>query len=152
MKKLAFGWFLALSLGLVACGGAGGVVGKYALDKDSMIKASLEQAGAGKAEGADLDKMKQMISSMVDSMKIELEIKSDNTFTTSATMPKMPGMDAGGVKKTDGTWKQEGEEIVFTDVNEDGKKKDKPETKRAKYKGGVLSIDAGPMKIAMKKI
>ena len=138
MKQLLASALFSLGLVLVGCSSSSSPVGTYTVDVDSMAKMAADDS-KGKVT---LDDAKKMMASM----KIELELKADNTFIVNMTMPM--GM---GSQKSEGTWKMDGGDVAFTTVTEDGKKKAAPETKKASFKGGMLTMEDKGQKITMKK-
>jgi uncharacterized protein (TIGR03066 family) len=112
----------ALSLVLLACGGASGPAGKWDIDlKETMAaaeKAMNEQLAAVPAEQRAM--VEQMMKPMLDAMKEMkgvLEIKADGSFTVDSTTPD------GKSSKVAGTWTLAGDKITMV-----GKEEGKEET------------------------
>lgn len=102
---------LAISaLTLVSCGGGDSAyVGKWELDKEAFKKAV--EAEMKKEENSEdgMDAFAAgMMAGMIESMQMEVDIKSDHTFTAKMSMAMM------GEDTTTGTWKREGDGIIMT--------------------------------------
>jgi hypothetical protein len=123
------GLALLFVLGLGACGGGSAAVGTYEPDFSAAA------TGMGAEE---LKMMKEM-------MKMELVLKSDNTFTMNATMMTNKTTSSG-------TWSLAGDRLTMRKLEEDGKKEAQPEEKVATYKDGTISMtDAGKTMVFKRK-
>jgi hypothetical protein len=139
---------LVATLVLSACGdkdgggpfGSGGVVGHYTLDMDAVRKEAAKEPK--EKPGAEV------FLKMIEAMKFDFDVNGDNTFT-ARTSGEFMGQKQESVAK--GTWKQAGDQVTFTTTEEDGVKKDPPETKVATYKDGRLSLIEDRMPMVLKK-
>lgn len=139
-----------LAIGMF-CGAAlfAGVEGTYTLDKetmigsiDKMIEMQVNNAPAEQRELArtQAEGMKPMMTSMIQGLSIEIEIKADGTVAFSATRPD------GQADTGTGTWVRDGDKLTFKKDGEedsiDGTLKD----------GNIhLQIPNMPMEIVLKK-
>jgi hypothetical protein len=140
---------LATSFALAGCskeGGGGGVfaspvVGRYELDIDAVVAQAKEKAGAESMPP-------EMVEGMLKNAKMDFEVKSDHTYVGSFTMDFM------GQKKestTKGTWKQDGNQVSFTETENDGKPSEKKETKVATYADGRLTLADDGITLVLRK-
>jgi hypothetical protein len=154
---------LALSICVVftACGGEGGgegggggsmkptVVGTWQMDLDAVMAALNAEAEKNPEAGM----MIKMLEPMLKSMKAEVKFDDDGTFTGTMTMKDpMSGEEKTQVGK--GTWKLEGDKLSITTLEEDGKKKDTPDTEVATFEDGVIKIkgeEDAPFSIVLKR-
>jgi hypothetical protein len=147
MKIRSLTMLAALLLVATACGGGKSkAVGKWTIDTDSVMKLMEEEAKKKGAGDAELEMARNMIKQMAGSMKLVLELKSDNTFVASGSMPGEDKIDASG------TWKVDGDVIEMTTTMENGKKKDPPESKKGKLVGDRIEVSEGDMKLSFKRI
>jgi hypothetical protein len=157
----ALGAALVAALLVSACGdkgggggglfGGGGVAGSYELDVDAAKKAAEEATKKQMPEGLPPEAMEQarkMMDQMLNSMKMDFDVKADGTFAASMSMEMMGQKKDSSAK---GTWKQSGDQVTFTTTEEDGKAKSPPDVKTATYKDGRLTVTEGPMTIVLKK-
>ena len=121
---------VVLTLCLFSCGGGKSTPeGKYKLEIDPAMIAEMEAEVAKTPEA-----MRPMVQGMVDAFKNmdgRFELKGDNTFTASMTMPD-------GETTMKGTWKLEGDQITMTSTHQDGE--EKVESKTGTFKNGQIVI------------
>lgn len=160
---------LALAAGLVACGdkssgggaGGGGVVGSWTMDMDKVMDMAMaeakkkigempedqrkvaEEAMGGKA-------MREMMAKQFGSMKMDVTVSADKTFTVSAQEPGSDKADAMA-----GTWEEKDGVFTFTTKTKNGQPATGGDAKsvRAKMAGGnlVLSMPDGGPELAFKR-
>lgn len=109
--------FLALALAMVStllltgCGGES-YVGQWELDKEAFkaaVEAEMKKSEGGEGGENGMQAMgAAMMLGMIESMQMELDIKSDNTFAAKMSM------GAFGEDTTTGTWKKDGNGIAMT--------------------------------------
>lgn len=142
--------FAFVSIAVAGCGEAGSdsesdpdIVGTYTVDRDAFRPVFLEQirkdyldrpGGLGEENEAHLQ---ATVDGVVDSMQLDLVISADGTFELNQLMLGKP-------QRLEGTWKQDGDAVVFTATKKDGVVQKKPGLKRASLKGGVLHMRRDP--------
>jgi len=139
---------LVLTLALMAvvalgCGDGSGLAGTYTLDKGKMkelmqksqggteMESALEgvPAEAREAMGGMMDQMVQAL----ENMEVELVVSADGTFTGTSSM-------MGQKDTSTGTWTKSGDIVTFVTKHEDGQGSDEPDSMRARYKDGTLTL------------
>ncbi len=106
---------------VVGCGGGSSFEGEWSVDKEAMksiMIASMEAETEGQPEEMKT-MMRDTVSSMVDSMKMELHVKDDGTFVVTTEM-----MDQS--ETTNGTWTESAGTITMI---EDGQPDNKATAK-----------------------
>jgi len=152
-------FILALfAVALQGCGG-GGVAGTYVLDESAMRETVRAQAmkdptvfgpleNATGDEKAEIEKqLNAEVERQVASMKMELNLKDDGTYTVTGGM----GGEKFAIK---GTWTQDGDNLSFETTEKDGEKLEEPQKGTARIDGDTLFVKPEPgipFEIAMKK-
>jgi hypothetical protein len=153
LAVVVLGLVLAPSCGDQSGGGGGGgsaaatVVGRWTIDPESMVQAKEEEARKQGGEAKDsIEAMRPVMKQMAEGMKATFDIKSGGEWSGSMTMVGIPGTPPT-TSTSKGTWKLSGEDLELTSTEEDGKKKDSPETQRGKFKGGRIEFQLpdGPL-------
>ena len=149
VKSLAV--LIALScIAVAGCGEAGpgsesdpGIAGTYSVDRDAFRSVFLEQARqdylnrpGGLTEENEAH-LRATVDAAVDSMQLDMVLSADGSFELNQIMLGKP-------QKLEGTWKQDGDAVVFTATKKDGVVQKKPGLKRASLKGGVLHMRRDP--------
>lgn len=120
-------------------------VGSWTLNVGAMMenmKQDPDYQKQAKEGGEMAAKMIKEMEEAFKSMKMTIDIKSDNSFTATAEVMK----EKHTLK---GTWKLQGEKLTMTATEEDGKPKDTPDSKDFTFKDGKLSINEGGQKMVL---
>lgn len=149
--------FLALALAALmffpACGdkagGGGGIAaasiaGTWELDVAAVKKelpAAIEKEMEGKTEveKAMAEPMLAMMTKMLDSMTMTVDIKADGTWTSVRNYPEPPTMKMTEEKEA-GTWVLDGETLTVTSTEENGEKRANPKTRTGTWKGDEIRV------------
>jgi len=129
---------VVLGLLIVGCGGksiGSSVAGTYELVKGPHLLDAMK-ANMPKQAGPMADEMIKHLQATIDEMAMTTTLKPDGTFTVSGKM---------GVKiSASGTWTLEGDKLLMTATQEEGKKRDDPET-------STWIVDGKTLRMAEKK-
>ncbi len=147
MKKLWIAFALMACLSFAACGessdGGGDsaeeavspMVGTWVFDTDTAV------AAIEKKLAEDPVPMGGMMLDIVKSMKAEMVISEDGTFTADMKMPD-PMTGESKSETARGTWKLDGDQITITTTEKNGKVDENPDTQSATVKDGVITVPA----------
>ena len=125
-------------------GGGGGVAegpaGTYVLDAAALEAAYVEmsQKMTEGMSGIDIDMEKTLEGARETARKEAAEAQGMEAVLVPDGTFHVTGMGKG--KSVKGTWKQEGDKIVFTVTEEDGEKQDPPEVRTGSYENGVIRV------------
>lgn len=137
MKKIASVVLSVLAMTLLAsCGAdaAASAAGKYTLDNEAAVAAAKAAMPADAPTEGPAAELAKVAITMLENMKGSLELKADNTFTLSVTVPMM-GKEQ--TQLTNGNWKLEGDKLTLT-MKEEGKDDD---VKVATIVDGVMTVE-----------
>lgn len=126
------------------------MVGVYSLEKTGMEKAALDQMRKEfekglealseeqrKVQASRLPQWEDQITQMIKDMSIELAVHADRTFTVT-------GQAGQQSMSSKGTWRREGETVLFTTTHTNGVEAKAPEEVAASFKNGVLRLKPDP--------
>ena len=105
------------------------------ISKDDLVTFATQKMSEGMSE-MDMEKTLEQAretakKEAAEMQNMEAVVAPDGTFHVTGL---------GKVKSVKGTWKQEGDKIVFTTTEEAGEKKDPPEVLNASYENGVIRV------------
>ncbi len=130
MSRTLLGVLLSFVLvTLVGCGGGSSFEGDWSVDKEAMkeiMLAGMEAEAEGQPEEAK-KMMQDMAASMVESMKMDLNLKGDGTFTVTSEM-------MGQTDSISGKWTESGGTIEMIENGDPTKKA------TARIEGGKLMV------------